>query len=270
MLDDSEKARLLPVVTSLQRAEADLASGRRELASVSAVLDRLAHDGTWRDRVLGGLASRDSAAAARYRDARRAHRRLTAAVAELGGQVERLAAAADDILEPVLRSRDVHYQRLLMAGRRCDRALAGCTAIGEGARSAAQEAQTVLKVLGAHPSSDATRRYNVEHAAQRYDDRARETSGRISGLHHLVDEARIGVTAATGTALTMPPPFDTSLLGALPAATAPVPDRSRLGDAIRLLALVTEHAATSAGTVRTWRKITDEARHAMLREARKL
>jgi len=269
VLDDSEKARLLPVVTSLRRAEADLASARRELTSVTAVLDRLAHDGTWRDRVLGGLASRDSAATARHRDARRAHRRLTAAVAELEVRVERLAAAADDILEPALRGRDVHYQRLLMAGRRCDRALAGCTSISEGAGWAAQEARTVLKVLGAHPSSDTTRRYDVEHAAQRYDDRAQEIRGRISELNLLIEEARIGVTAATGSALAMPPVFDTSLLDALPAATVPLPDRSRLGDAIRLLGLVTEHGTASARTVRTWRKITDEARHAMLRDARK-
>jgi hypothetical protein len=271
VLDDGEKTRLASVVAELRRVEADLARSRRELVSVEAALKGLAHGGDWRDRVLDGLARQDSEAAVRPRDAHRSRKRLIASVAQLEDQVKDLAGQADDILDPILRKTDVRYQRLLMARKRCDRALAGCSVTSRAAASASQEARTVLKALSANPASDAGRRYNVEHAAGRYDDLAREIRKQLPDLIHATGEARVGVTAAaTGTAPAPTPALDTSLLDALPAATSSVADRFRIGDAIRILGLLTRDITVMEATVRSWRKITDDSRHAILRRSRDL
>lgn len=186
--------------------------------------------GDWRDRLLGGVFSREPARARAYHDARRSYAGAVAAVRRRKRRLARFYWRIDRRIRPLMSELDRDYGRLPRAIKQCDLALRECRDMRQLIVAATASARTA--------SEDPGQNDKAAREAERARRRHQQLVGKIRDrAHHVgpaLDSASRSVRAAVGEARHIP--WDAALLdqlprgrsarsGARPTATATQPGR---------------------------------------------
>jgi hypothetical protein len=191
---------------------------------------------------------------------------LAAAIDEQETYAEQLAELIDELLHPVLRRTDGHYQRLLATALLFGDAVGHCDAVSGHLDAAVGAARVVSKAVMGKTVNPAAQ-FQADLAAQRYGDHMRRAGNGIKALPEHIAETERRASVLIRAALPPVPIPDLTGFDALPRTLGNTGARLRIAYSIGLLRTLEAQVLGVTAVLRRRQDLADRKRRAALRAA---